>query len=73
LRTTPDKIYASPVAGDGKVYFVTEAGVVVVLAAGAERRVVSVTELGEDTYATPAISGGRVYIRTVQALHAFGR
>lgn len=73
LRTTPDKIYASPVAGDGKVYFVTEAGVVVVLAAGSERRVVSVTELGEDTYATPAISGGRVYIRTDRALYAFGR
>ncbi|MFN7933579.1 MAG: PQQ-binding-like beta-propeller repeat protein [Bryobacteraceae bacterium] len=72
LRSTPDRIYASPVAGDGKVYFLTEAGIVVVMAASAEQKTLSTTLLEEDAYATPAIAGGRIYIRTTQALHAFG-
>jgi hypothetical protein len=32
-----------------------------------------VNDLGEDTYATPAIADGRLYVRTVAALYAFGK
>jgi len=73
LRTTPDRIFASPVAGDGKVYFVTDGGIVVVMAAGAEHKMLSATALEEDAYATPAIAGGRIYIRSTKALYAFGQ
>lgn len=73
LRTVPDRVFASPVAADGKIYFVTEGGVVIVLQAGTEHRVLSITPLGEDAYATPAIAGGRIYVRTSQALYAYGR
>ncbi|MBL8175748.1 MAG: PQQ-binding-like beta-propeller repeat protein [Bryobacterales bacterium] len=71
LRAAPDRMYASPVAGDGKIYFVTQAGVAVVMAAGPEQRTLSVADLEEEVYATPAISGGMIFIRTSQALHAF--
>ncbi len=72
LRTASDRVYASPVAADGKVYFVTESGVVIVKKPGTEQQTLAVNELGEDVYATPAIAGGRIYIRTASSLWAFG-
>lgn len=72
LRGASDRIYSSPVAGDGKVFFVTQTGVVVVLKAGPAPETLATNDLGEDTYATPAIANGRIYIRTTQALYAFG-
>jgi hypothetical protein len=32
-----------------------------------------VNDLKEDAYATPAFADGRLYVRTVEALYAFGR
>ena len=32
----------------------------------------AVNDLGEDAYATPAFADGRIYVRTVAALYAFG-
>ena len=34
--------------------------------------VLSTTDLGEEIYATPAISDGRIYLRTAAALYSFG-
>jgi len=65
-------IYASPVAGDGKIYTATARGEVCVLKAGDELVVLSRTELGERIMATPALAGGRVYVRTEGHLFAFG-
>ncbi|MEQ8767909.1 MAG: PQQ-binding-like beta-propeller repeat protein [Planctomycetota bacterium] len=53
---------ASPVAGDGKLYFTSEAGAVHVLDAG-ELETLAVSELGEECMATPAISEGTIYFR----------
>ena len=39
---------------------------------GARGARVVVNDLGEDTYATPAFADGRIYVRTVEALYAFG-
>ena len=64
--------FASPVAAGGHIYFTTEAGAVVVVSPGADLSPLAVNELGEDTYATPAFADGRVYVRTVAALYAFG-
>lgn len=64
--------YASPVAGDGKVYAASARGRVVVFAAGDELRVLSRNDLGERIMATPALAGGRVYVRGERALFAFG-
>ena len=64
--------YASPVCGDGKVYFVSEQGVVTVMAATREWKVLASHNLKERVYATPVISGGRsLYIRTERAVYRF--
>jgi outer membrane protein assembly factor BamB len=65
--------FASPTAADGHIFFTTEAGKVVVVAPGGDLTPVSINDLAEDTYATPAFADGRVYVRTTQALWAFGK
>ena len=73
LTGAPGAVFASPVEADGHLFFTTEAGAVVVVAPGGHLTVTAVNDLAEDTYATPAIADGRVYVRTTQALYAFGR
>jgi len=72
LTGAPGAVFASPIAADGHVYFTTEAGAVVVVSPGGNLAVQSVNALNEDTYATPAVADGRIYVRTTQALYAFG-
>jgi outer membrane protein assembly factor BamB len=63
--------YASPVTGDGKVYFASEQGVVSVLANQKEWKVISSRNFHEKIYATPCIGRGRIYLRTDKALYCF--
>ena len=67
-----DKFYASPVAGDGKIYMLSDLGKVAVLKPGPELDVLAVNDLDELAYGTPAISDGRIYVRTRETLYAFG-
>ncbi len=64
--------YASPVSGDGKVYFASEPGTVTVVANQPEWKVISSHPFHEKIYATPAIDGERLFIRTEKALYCFG-
>jgi outer membrane protein assembly factor BamB len=64
--------YASPVAGDGKVYFTSETGVVTVLKDGDKLDVLARNDLGESVMATLALADGRLYVRTAAHLYAFG-
>ena len=64
--------YASPVAGDDHVYFVSEQGAMAVLAPTGDLTPIAVNLLGEDCYATPALADGRIYVRTRETLWAFG-
>jgi outer membrane protein assembly factor BamB len=64
--------FASPVAGDEKVIFVSNDGIVTVLRAGGDYDVLSKSQLGETTFASPALSDGSVYIRTAGHLFRFG-
>ena len=64
LREALDGFYASPVAGDGKVYRSSDTGKV--------WRVVRTNDLGESVYATPAIGDGCLYIRAATRLYCFG-
>jgi outer membrane protein assembly factor BamB len=64
--------FSSPVAAAGHVYFTSEAGAVVVVKPGVDLTPLAVNDLKEDTYATPAFADGRIYVRTVAALYAFG-
>jgi outer membrane protein assembly factor BamB len=63
---------ASPVAADGKVFIASEDGKVTVLRPGREWDVITINDLGEGCYATPALSGGQIYLRTSEALYCFG-
>jgi outer membrane protein assembly factor BamB len=71
LRDAVDSYYASPVAGDGKVYFVSRSGIASVLKAGGEQELLSVSDLAEEVAATPALADGRLYLRTRGALYCF--
>jgi outer membrane protein assembly factor BamB len=64
--------FASPVIGDGKVYFASESGTVSILAAQRDWRVISSRDFHEKIYATPALGRGRLYLRTEKALYCFG-
>ena len=65
---------ASPIAGDGKVYFLNETGVCYVLDGKAnEFELLATNDLGGESLGTPAIANGRIYIRTDKALYAVGK
>jgi outer membrane protein assembly factor BamB len=64
--------YASPVAADDKVFMVSASGKVTVLKAGAQWEILAMNDLGEECWATPAIAGNNIYIRTRDALYSFG-
>jgi hypothetical protein len=64
--------YSSPVAGDGKIYLLSERGRLTVVRAGRDWRVLSASDFEEDAYATPALADGRVYLRTAGHLYCFG-
>lgn len=72
LRGAVDSYYASPVAADGKVYIASRSGIVAVLKAGGEQEVLSLNKMDEEIYATPAIVGNRIYLRTANTLYCFG-
>ena len=64
---------ASPVAADGKIYLLGEGGGSVVLAAGRTPRVLARNRLDARQLASPAISGGRLFIRSDDMLFAIGQ
>ncbi|MEW6071832.1 MAG: PQQ-binding-like beta-propeller repeat protein [Planctomycetota bacterium] len=64
--------YASPVAGDGKIYSASARGVVTVFAAGDKLAVLAQNDLRTRIMATPALALGHVYVRTDSELLAFG-
>jgi outer membrane protein assembly factor BamB len=72
LKGAIDSYYASPVAADGKIFMLSETGKIAVLAPGGALEPVVVNDLKDDIYATPAISGGRMYVRTRGWLYCFG-
>lgn len=63
--------YASPVAGDGKIYLASADGVVTVVKAGNKFEKLASNDLGETIMATPAIHAGTIYVRTDEHLYAF--
>jgi outer membrane protein assembly factor BamB len=62
--------FASPVAGDGKVYMLSETGEAFVLRAGRQPEVLATNDLGERFLASPAISGRRIFLRSDGTLFA---
>ncbi|EAQ79628.1 outer membrane protein assembly factor BamB family protein [Blastopirellula marina] len=71
-RTHRDRHRASPVFGDGKIYLTSRDGQVTVVKPGPKFEILAENKLDEEISASPAISGGRIYLRTFKALWAIG-
>jgi outer membrane protein assembly factor BamB len=66
------KFYGSPVWTDGRLYCITTTGDVVVVKAAGNYELLAVNALGEKSHSTPAIAGGRMYLRTFSQLFCIG-
>lgn len=64
---------ASPVASDGRLYFISEQGEVRVVKAGPTFELLAVNELEDYVLATPAISNGSLFVRSQHYLWSLGK
>jgi outer membrane protein assembly factor BamB len=71
-RLPPGTYSGSPVLADGKIYVTNEEGVTSVVRAGPSFELLAQNPLGDYTLSSPAISDGRIFIRTASALYAIG-
>jgi outer membrane protein assembly factor BamB len=69
---TRGQFYGSPVRVAGRLYCIATSGDVHVLSAGDAFKVLAVNPLGEKSHATPAVAGGRMYLRTFSHLISLG-
>lgn len=66
-------IIASLVAADGKIFCASENGIVYVLEAGREFKILARNNMGSPCFASPAISDGVIYFRTTEKLIAISK
>jgi hypothetical protein len=66
------KFYGSPVWVNGSLYCMDREGAIVVIGAASTYRLQAINELGEGSQATPAVAGGRMYLRTYSHLISIG-
>ncbi len=69
----PGEYKASPLAADGRVYFLNRDGLCTVVAASATFEKLASNSLDGDTNCSPAVADGRIYIRTSKALYCIGQ
>ncbi|OHB72628.1 MAG: hypothetical protein A2V70_04805 [Planctomycetes bacterium RBG_13_63_9] len=72
---TGDKVYASLVLGDGKLYAVSRVGGTIVLSPGREFKELARNDLGDESVfnATPVISDGQLLLRSDRFLYCIGK
>ncbi len=63
---------ANPLHADGKIYLTGRDGVVVVVKPGPNFEILATNKLPDTFTASPAVSGGRIYLRGFQYLWAIG-
>jgi outer membrane protein assembly factor BamB len=68
----PGSYYGSPVCAGDKLFAVARDGEVVVLSAAKEYALLARNPLGEGSHSTPAIAGGKMYVRTFSHLQSIG-
>ncbi len=67
----PGDYFASPIAADGRIYFISDRGRITVLAAESKMRILGQIDLQETVHATPCIVENTIYIRGETHLSAF--
>ena len=70
LKDTSSAFTSSPVANDGRIFIAGEDGQVIVIKAGPVFERVATNDMGASVLASPAISDGRLLIRTASQLVA---
>jgi outer membrane protein assembly factor BamB len=69
----PGDYKASPLAADGRIYFMNLAGRCTVVAAAAKFEKLASNQLDDGVIASPAVSDGRLYLRGRKALYCVGK
>ena len=74
LKGSGDKVYASPVLGDGKIFGLSREDGAIVLAAAPEFKLLAHNQLGDSSIfnATPTISNGQLLVRSDRCLYCIG-
>lgn len=72
-KLTTVNVKVSPVAADGKVYFMNNQGNCYVVRAAPKLEILATNELNEPTLSTPSISGGRLFLRTQGRVYCVGK
>jgi outer membrane protein assembly factor BamB len=67
------KYKASPIASEGRIYFLNTEGLCTVVSAAPRFDKLVENQLDDETLASPATSDGRIYIRGKKALYCIGR
>ncbi len=68
----PATFTASPVAFGGKILLTSEDGDTFIVKAGPKHEILGTNSVGEPVYASPAISGGRIFIRGEKNIYCIG-
>lgn len=63
---------ASLITANGLAYFLSDDGIMSVIEPGPEFKVIASSQLGEETYASPALYDGRFYLRGLRHLYCLG-
>jgi outer membrane protein assembly factor BamB len=71
-RTHSQRHRGSPVYADGKIFLTARDGHVTVIKPGRTFEVLANNEIGEPVSSSPAIAGGRIYLRSYEHLFAIG-
>ena len=66
------KFTDSPVKAGDKIYIMEPMGSVLAFAASDTYQLLGKTDLGEPSFATPAIAGDKIFFRTKSQIFAFG-
>lgn len=69
----PSIFFASPVVFDGKILITNQDGDSFLIATGPKHELLKTNSVGEPVYASPAVSGGRIYIRGDRHLFCIGQ
>jgi outer membrane protein assembly factor BamB len=69
LEGAPGEYFASPIVGSGQIYLLSHEGKLIVLQPGGEWKILSINDLAEECWATPAFSDQCLFVRTSKALH----
>jgi outer membrane protein assembly factor BamB len=72
LEGAVEPFFPSPGAADGKLYLPASGGSFAVVSAEAKWRLLSLVDFDEEVFASPAVAGGRLFVRTKSKLYAFG-